>query len=82
MVPGPYNSSGLARNVSLSFLATSATATLTFTGRGFGNQGAVIDNIVVFTQDAPNNPPTGGVPVPGILGLLALGLAGLAYRRR
>lgn len=46
-------------------------------GGSAGNDGIKLDWI---RTDMPDNPPTGDVPVPGSLGLVLLGLAGLRKR--
>jgi hypothetical protein len=68
-----YGTNGAIPQKRLDFLATSALTTLTFSGAP-GFDGVVLDNIGVFTNNAPD-PVNNGVPLPGTFGLLLAGLA-------
>jgi hypothetical protein len=68
-----YGTNSFIPQKRLEFLATSALTTVSFSGApGFG--GVVLDNISVFTNNAPD-PINNGVPLPSALLLLATGLA-------
>jgi hypothetical protein len=70
-------SSGIVSN-ELVTVSAPTTTFLTFTSDTPGNVGTVLDNVVITSS---GNPVT-GVPEPGTLGLLALGLAGVGLARR
>lgn len=64
---------------SLDFTPSSdGTYSISFANAGGDNVGALLDNLVLASANGTN----GKVAEPGILGLLGLGLAGLAFVRR
>lgn len=63
-----------------------ATGTWTIEWRNNGGNAPAYSNLTLFYRDVsavtPPPPPPGEVPVPGVLGLLAAGAAGVAFSRR
>jgi hypothetical protein len=77
-VLGSGNDTGGIVSDALVTVTAPTTAQLTFTSNTPGNVGALLDNVLVTSS----SPVTTGVPEPAMLGLLALGIAGVGFARR